>query len=259
MDTHEQRVFQSFRRVQGWFEANSQSLSSASPEVSTALAGHLDTLRAVIERLTGYVAQQETEADQTKLISKDEKELRREVLSHHMSTIVKTARSLRGIAPGIGILALPKTNISTPNLITAAAVMAQKAEIYRSILVENGLPSDFVEQLLDSASRLRASLDARGLARGSRRAAAEGVQTEIRLGRRVVAIMDASLKRVLRREPVKWAEWRHVQRVTQRGHVSKEIATGTELQRTVLGGAPTALGVTPTEVVASPTVQEKAA
>ena len=259
MDAHQERVFQSFRRVQGWFAANSQYVSGASSEVAMALSAQLDTLRAVIDRLTQYVAQQETQADQSRLISKDEKELRREVLSHHMATIVKTARSLRGSAPGIGALAMPRGNISTPNLITAADVMAKKAEIYRSILVENGLPTDFVQQLTDSAERLRGSLDARGLARGSRRAAAEGVSTEIKLGRRIVAIMDASLKRVLRREPVKWAEWRHVQRVTQRGVVSKADSTGYEVQRTVLGGSPTAPVASQTDVVGAPTVQEKAA
>jgi len=40
---------------------------------------------------------------------------------------------------------------------------------------------------------------------------------------------DPTLTRVLRREPVKWAEWRHVQRVTLRGHVSKVAPTGFEV------------------------------
>jgi hypothetical protein len=259
MDSHQERVFQSFRRVQGWFEANKSYRLIAPQEVAMALATQLDALAGVVQRLTEHVAQQETQAAQSLLISKDEREQRIEVLSHHMGTIAKTARALRGVVPGIGVLQMPKGNIQSAALITAASVMARKAEVYRSVLVENGLPTDFPEQLEAAAMRLKASLDARGLARGARTAAGRGIETELGLGRRVVAILDATLARVLRREPVKWAEWRHVQRVTQRGHVPKEVATGTEIQRTVLSVTPTGPSASPTEVVGSPTVQEKAA
>jgi hypothetical protein len=259
MDSYQQRVYQSFRRVQGWFEANPSYLTADPQEVAKALSTQIDTLNGVVARLTEYIAQQETNAAQSLLIAQDEREQRRDVLSHHMATIAKTARALRGIAPGIGVLQMPKGNISTPALITAADVMARKAEIYQAVLVENGLPTDFRQQLTEAAARLKSSLDARGLARGARRAGAEGVTRELGLGRRVVELMDAALKRVLRREPVKWAEWRHVQRVTQRGHVPKEVATGSELQRTVLSVTPTAPSAAPTEIVGAPTVQEKAA
>ncbi len=259
MDSHQERVFQSFRRVQGWFEANPSYLSAEPLEVARALSTQRDALNGIVARLTEHIAQQETNAAQSLLISQDEREQRRDVLSHHMATIAKTARALRGVAPGIGVLQMPKGNIQTGALITAADVLARKAEIYRSVLVENGLPTDFCEQLIEAAGRLKSSQDARGLARGARRAAAEGINREIGLGRRVVDIMDAALKRVLRREPVKWAEWRHVQRVTVRGSVSRTAPTGFEVQRTVLDGVPTVPGASPTEVVGSPTVIEKAA
>src|SRR5687768_1500879 len=142
MDAHQERVFQSFRRVQGWFEANPSYLSTEPREVARALLTQLDALNGIVARLTEYIAQQETSAAQTLLIAQDEREQRREVLSHHMATIAKSARALRGIAPGIGVLQMPKGNVSTPALITAADVMARKAEIYQSVLVENGLPTD---------------------------------------------------------------------------------------------------------------------
>ena len=266
MKAYQERVFQSFRRVQGWFEANPSYRLTAPSEVAMALATQVDALAGVVARLTEHVAQQETQAAQSLLISKDEREQRIEVLAHHMGTISKTARALRGVVPGIGVLAMPKGNIESAALITAASVMARKAEVYRSVLVENGLPTDFPEQLEAAAKRLKASLDARGLARGARAAAGRGIETELNLGRRIVAILDATLARVLRREPVKWAEWRHVQRVTVRGSMPKEKPTDSEAQPTVLNGAPTVLKASPTlvptsptEVVGSPTVQEKAA
>lgn len=64
---------------------------------------------------------------------------RREVLSHHMASIAKVARALRGTVPGIAVLSMPKGNIQSAALITAATVMARKAEISQAVLVENGL------------------------------------------------------------------------------------------------------------------------
>ena len=134
-----------------------------------------------------------------------------------MASIVKVARALRGTVPGIGVLAMPKGNIQTAALITAATVLARKAETYKEVLVENGLPSDFIEQLEAAVLTLKGSLDARGLARAARSSATRGVGSEIALGRRVVMIMDATLTRVLRSQPTKLAEWEHVKRVTLKG------------------------------------------
>lgn len=287
MNAHQERLVQSYRRVLGWFEANPSYLSAEPLEVARALMTQLDALRGIIARLTEYIALQETQLAQSLLVSKDEREQRREVLAHHMATITKTARALRGTVPGIGVLVMPKGNINTGELITAADVMARKADVYRSVLVENGLPGDFCEQLIAASGRLKSSLDARGLARGARRAAVQGIETELGLGRRVVDIMDASLKRVLRREPVKWAEWRHVQRVTQRGSMPKPavnavesgsiqpngkqiapsgsstapkaVPTPAQMVPTLVQQASSAPSQSPTEVVGSPTVQEKAA
>src|SRR5207253_3186745 len=144
MKAYQERVFQSFRRVQGWFEANPSYRLTAPSEVAMALATQVDALSGVVARLTEHVAQQETQAAQSLLISKDEREQRIEVLSHHMGTISKTARALRGVVPGIGVLAMPKGNIESAALITAALVMARKAEVYSSVLVENGLLTVFL-------------------------------------------------------------------------------------------------------------------
>jgi hypothetical protein len=72
---------------------------------------------------------------------------------------------LRGTVPGIGVLAMPKGNIESAALIGAAAAMARKAEIYRAVLIENGLPGDFIQQLDGAGAELKGSLDARGVAR----------------------------------------------------------------------------------------------
>jgi hypothetical protein len=212
MNAQQERVLQSLRRVQGWFAANPQ-YSASTP----ALATQLDALNGIVQRLTDHAAMQETQRSGALLDSKDEVEKRREVVSYQMKPIAKVARALRGVVPGISVLRLPKANVPTPQVINAATAMVQKAEIYKDVMVENGLPADFLEELESATAALKASLDARGLARAARTAATRGVASELGLGRRTVSIMDAILTRLVRSQPAKTAEWEQLKRVTVKG------------------------------------------
>lgn len=244
MNSHQERVLQSFRRVQGFLTANAEYVK-ADQAKTPALAAQLEALNGIVNRLMEHATQQDTQLAQSLLIAKDEREKRREVLSTHMASIAKVARALRGTIPGIGVLTMPKGNIQSAALITAASVMARKAEIYAPVLIEHGLPTDFVKQLEDAAAALKGSLDARGQARAARAGATRGLESELGLGRRVVEIMDATLTRVLRAVPPKLAEWQHVKRVTVRGAVVR--------------GPVEAVEGSPTRVAASPTMETKAA
>jgi hypothetical protein len=247
MNAYQERVLQSFRRVEGWFTANPQHVAE-----NPSLGHQVETLTSIVSRITDHAAAQDTQHAQTLLISKDETEKRREVLSYEMAPIAKVARALRGTVPGIGVLMMPRKNVSTPELITAAAAMAQKAEIYKQVLLESGLPADFIEQMTAAAASLKAGFDGRGLARASQVAATRGVGSELALGRRVVSIIDAVVTRQLRSEPAKLAEWEQLKRVTVRGvAVRAPVALGDA--RSVLVQAPTAA------VAASPASVVKAA
>lgn len=212
MNRYQERVQEAFRRVQGWFAANPQ-YAAANP----ALSKQLESLDGIVTRIADHATAQNTQLAQSLLISKDEIEKRREVLSNQMAPIVKVARALRGTVPGIGVLSRPKGYVSTSELITAANAMGQKAAVYKEVLVENGLPADFVEQLEGAAATLKASLEGRGLARASRVSATQGVGAEVALGHRVVAIIDAVVSRQIRSDPAKLAEWEQLKRVTVKG------------------------------------------
>jgi hypothetical protein len=212
MDAYQERVGQSFRRVEGWFGANPQYVAA-----NPALGTQVEALSGIVRRLSDHVTAQDTKHAQSLLISKDEMEKRREVLSNQMVPIAKVARALRGTVPGIGVLTVPKGNVPTPELITAATAMAEKAEIYKDVLVESGLRGNFIEQLTAAAAALKSSLDGRGLARASWVAATRGVESELALGRRVVSIIDAVITREIRSEPAKLAEWEQLKRVTVKG------------------------------------------
>src|SRR5258705_3016587 len=188
MNGHQERVLQSFRRVQGFLAANAE-YAKADQAKTPALAAQLEALNGIVERAMDHATRQYTQLAQSLLVSKDEREKRREVLSTHMASIAKVARALRGTIPGIGVLTMPKGNIQSASLITAASAMARKAEIDAPVLIEHGLPTDFVAQLEDAAAGLKVSLDARGQARAARAGATRGLESELALGRRVVEIM----------------------------------------------------------------------
>jgi len=209
MNSYEDRAGQSLRRVEGWFAAN-PDLVAGNPSLGT----QVEALKGVVIRLTDHATAQDTQFAQSQLIAKDEIEKRREVLRHQMAPIAQVGRALRGTVPGIGVLTMPKANASAAVIVTAAEVMAQKAEIYKDVLVENGLPADFIDQLKQAAATLKASIDGRGLARASRVAATRGVKIEVALGRRLVSILDAVVRGLIRSNPAKLAEWEQLKSVT---------------------------------------------
>jgi hypothetical protein len=214
MNSHQQRTDQMFRRVLGWFSANLALLNQTYSAGVPALSAQVDALTGIVERVSGHATQQQTQYAQSLLIARDERAQRGLLLTQHMGTIAKVARALVGKIPGIGILAMPSGNIASTSLVTAAGVMARKAEIYKTVLIEHGLPADFVEQLDAIAASLKSCVDARGEARAARAGATRGLESELALGHKVVAIMDATLIRALANNPAKMQEWRHVKRVT---------------------------------------------
>lgn len=209
--------------------------------------------------MTEHGVDQNTQMAQSLLVSKDECELRRDILSHHMATIVKVARALRGTIPGIGVMHMPKGNATTARIVTAATTMARQAEIYETVLVEHGLPQDFIAQLDKAAVALKGSLDARGEARAVRVGATRGIDSELSLGRRVVDIMDASFTRHLRRQPAKLAEWRNVKRVQVKGTSVRDLTAALQSSSTVGATSSTQPNTSSTSAAASSTEKEKAA
>ena len=254
MNAYEERVGQSLRRVEGWFAANPE-LVAANP----SLGKQVEVLSGVVVRLTDHATAQDTQFAQSKLISKDETEKRLEVLRHKMAPIAQVGRALIGTVPGIGVLTLPKANTSAAKIVTAAEVMAEKAGIYKDVLVENGLPADFIEQLKQAAATLKASIDGRGLARASMVAATRGVKSEVALGRRVVAILDAVVTGLIRSNPAKLAEWQQLKRVTVKTGAVRRPLGLVDTNSNAVQTTSTPVQTSPTGIASTPTAGEKAA
>jgi hypothetical protein len=71
--------------------------------------------------------------------------------NNHMSAVRQVARIALADTPSIATLTVPTRNLSDPRLVAAAHGMADAAEPYASVFVENGMPADFLAQLRSAA------------------------------------------------------------------------------------------------------------
>lgn len=214
------RGLQSFRRLDAWFVDHPEVIP-ASGSSAQALTNGVNDLRGVITRMTEQGTEQATQTEQATLVAKDEPMLRSELRTRHMNAIVAVATALRGKVPGIGVMKLPSTRVSSEKLAAAAEALSTTAAIYQNVLIEHGLPRDFIAQLDAAITALRASVDARGLALSKRVGATAAVAEAFDLGKRIVQMIDASLLHALKSEPATLASWRQAKRITVKPTVAR--------------------------------------
>lgn len=218
MNARQQRVLQSLRRTQAWCAAN-PGLVPAPVGPSDAwvpLTRQLDALNSIVIRMTDAAAQQGVQARQLTLEATDEPSLRKQ-LRDEMHHVTQVAQALRKAVPGIGTLRMPSPHLQVEGLLKAADSLTRQAATYESVLVEHGLPTDFVAQLHGAMATLKASVDSRGAAKGAFVGATKEVATSVSLGHKYVKIMDAAISKALRADSAKLAQWKNATRVTIKG------------------------------------------
>src|SRR5471030_1322251 len=102
MNSHQQRVLFSFRRVVNFVDERPQLTAAATGE-SAGVANQVAALKGVVSRATAQATDQHTLAASARGVSRDEAQLRADLLDHHLKSIVTVARGLRGTVPGIGV------------------------------------------------------------------------------------------------------------------------------------------------------------
>jgi len=212
MDFRQQRKNQALRRSRDWLRAHSDVVTA--PALSPVVATQIDELDAIIVRLAEAAQSQVVQESQATLISRDEKTQRVEILTHHIRPMVGIAKVLVGTVPGIGVLKVPKANTQSEPLVIAAGALVEQAKVFEPVLLEHGLPKTALAELGAATVALKASIDARGRARAQRVGATKSINADLRLGFRVLALIDASVSRLLRGQTRLMAEWSNAKRVT---------------------------------------------
>jgi hypothetical protein len=215
VDLRKQRFLQSFRRVEGWSTANDDVLKAA-PAAVAALVGKLG--EAVV-RIEQAATQQDMHHRLSTRSSTDAK-LRRTDVREAMRPIAQVGRALRGVVYGISAISkMPGSSVDNEGLVKAAFSMVENATIFKAALIEHGLQPNCIETLQTAAEALKASVDARGLARSAGVGASNALRADISEGVKLVSLVDAGLQPFLRGNPSKLASWRNAKRVTVKGVV----------------------------------------
>lgn len=224
MDNKKQRFLQSFRRVQGWAVANDDILKAA----PAAVGGFVGKLGEVVVRIEYTATLQDTQLHLTTRRGTDAN-VRRTEVREAMRPIAQVGRALRGTVFGISAISkMPSYNADNEGLAKAAFSMAESATIFRTTLIEHGLQPDCIETLQTAAEALQASVDARGLARGKVAGASKGLRADISQAVKLVSLIDAGLRPLLRNNTSKLASWRNAKRVTTKGVVGAIVPPASE-------------------------------
>lgn len=134
----------------------------------------------------------------------------------HMRPIVAIARAQVQPGSDVGLAAgfrMPKASISITKMLASCDAMIEMAREHEALLVEKGLPPDFLYQFASTRDELAASRDRRAESRNSHIAARAGLRVELRRARLAVNQLDAVVRATFRGDDVVLTTWRTMKRV----------------------------------------------
>ncbi|HEX4685071.1 MAG TPA: hypothetical protein VH277_20300 [Gemmatimonadaceae bacterium] len=211
-------------------------------------------MQDALDRAEQHALDQNTNQTQTSAAARELEPLRA-IVAGQVHSIAGVARELRGQVPGIGVLTAPSTHVRAENYVVAVDAFARKAEIYQEVLAQHGLQPDFVAKLDDALDAFKQSLSTRGTARASQMASTNGLESEIKFGEKIVRMIDAIMKQVLRNSPADLAAWRSARRIVKNPTSSAPVFLPVQIAPHPVSAttAASAVGGTPVAgIVASP-------
>ncbi len=171
----------------------------------------LNDVRALVrEHATAQASGHSTERHQTALVHS----LRDALYTMHLVPIRRIALALAVNQPGLGHqFALPSTRTSTGRVLQTARQFVQDVVSYKTVLIANGRPADFVEQLTAATDALQEAILAKATNAGIRSGGTAGIDVALRQGRQVVHSLDAIMHSCFGANADVMAQWRQAKRI----------------------------------------------
>lgn len=239
MNTHQKRTLQAFRRIQGWLTAHpdlggtpqsrpqlvsagtaqktittTATTTGAAESVSVAgVAQQITALNTVVSDLTATAAEQEAQDRAAKGSAAEIVRLRDELVRHQMRHIAIIAETAIPDVVRMTVALRRPGYKDAEGIIASADAMANAAGQYKDVLVQRGLPADFVDQLRGVSAAFKKAVDSRGSSVGLRHHARESLKDVIERGKRVVDALSVLIARRYRGDSATLAEWTQVKHV----------------------------------------------
>ena len=207
----QQQVIESFVRVRAFLEAH-----PATGELT--YRGARETIDEVLDRFWAHAGTQISGRALGRAELRLQEQLITRLRDRHMRPIVAIARAQ--IEPHSDVrlpvaVRMPKVRIGVTKMLQACAGMMEAARPFEAVLIENGLPSDFLSRFRSATDELERTFARRATLTGSHVGARKGLAVELRRGRRAVDRLDSVVRVAFEGDEVVLTTWRATKRVRQ--------------------------------------------
>jgi hypothetical protein len=202
-------TLQAGRRVQLFFGANADALGR---DEAARLLGTIDPL---IEKLAAF------EQEQTSSISGGIghtaylEKLRVELYENYVNKIGNAARAELRETSEFPMLVMP-FRVPDSEFVNRVNTMIGVAEKHQAVLIDNGLPVDFLAGLRAAVAELMTATDTRSRLNSRRNAASVGIEAADKAVREQLGVLDGRLSAMLKENPALLADWKASCRIHKR-------------------------------------------
>lgn len=227
MQFDQEAVIDTGRRIQRFLDDNTALLDAVNQ--STARKRLDETVAQLATHAVVQVAGRRTAQGETA----KQRALREALRSDYMQPIAVIASQKLREQPEFETLRMPPWNMRGERLAAVAKDMADAAEKYTDLFVQEGLQPDFVAQLRAATDRLDESIGTRGQSQGQQVGATKGLREVAKRARGLFQVLDAQVRPKLGTNDDLLRQWQlaiHVQRA--RKPVSTTSGTGSSAAAT---------------------------
>ncbi len=200
MRNEQNAVLASLRRAQQVLDTHADRLSP----VNTSTRTQLDD---VVTQLSTLAITQDGGARGSKGETARQHALQLALRRNYMAPIAELARLKLREVPEFAALTLPSADVNPQRLVAAAYAMADAASTHAPVLVGNGLPATFADDLRAAAAALSDSVLERSKYQGSRVGATAGLIAEEKRGRSLLKVLNALIMAHVGNDAQVMAEW----------------------------------------------------
>jgi nucleotide-binding universal stress UspA family protein len=210
MKQKEGSALETLRRVQGFLDTHADVFASVN---QSSTRRNLDN---AVTQLTAHAADQETGLRSSKGETARQRALRLALRIHEMIPIVEAAKNAKKTVPELKALTMPDSHVRVEELLAAAGAMAETAGKHQQVLIDAGLPDNFVARLTAAADAVRQSIDVRGQNLGRRAGGTSGLGSEEKRARSLIKMVQGRVLPIVGGDAKMLAEWRSAKRINRK-------------------------------------------
>jgi hypothetical protein len=230
------------RRVQGFLDAQAAALG---PIIPASLRARLD---AAVTSLTGFQVEQATADGTAHGEVVNQAALRKAFVVQFMDPIANLAKGALKTSPDFPTLTVASSRLRQGDFLGAAQSLADTAAKYETVLVADGMPTDFLTSLHEAIATMTASKLSQERATSRRGAATQGIKDTDTTAKQILGALNGVVETALAKNTSLLADWKNSKRISPASTPLPPLPTGIP-----------AAGSTTTEPAATPPVVPPAA